>query len=74
MKQKNSKSAKELGVFLMNPIRKAKIKLPSVDPSTYMGFGSFSTVEGYPHCVVLLLVRNNYGPITIKTAYLGDEM
>lgn len=60
-------------VLLINPLSRAKIKLPDILHTTVGYSGTFSVHEGYPHCVVLL--KSVYGAkVTIGTAYPGDKV
>ncbi|KAL7172191.1 hypothetical protein ACSBR2_031816 [Camellia fascicularis] len=63
-------------VFLINPFTKAKIEMPDVVSAARAQFvGSFSTtIEGYPHCVVLRECNRHRPELTLlRIAYAGAD-
>lgn len=63
-------------MFLMNPFTRATVKLPDVEKDIIPPIaGSFSTtIEGYPHCVVLRGSHSRQGlGLILRIAYVGDD-
>lgn len=59
---------------LVNPITKSTIKMPHLDfNDSDSCFGCFSTHEGYPRCVAVLLIDRLANKFTIQTAFPGDQ-
>lgn len=67
-------SMKPVSFVLINPFTKATIQMPRAENRSLRYFGCFSTHEGYPQCVVVVITDDSSGKLKVITASPGDEV